>query len=119
MVCMPEITVPGSSRQLFLSLAQVAGNGLLSPQQDWYMNWRYRHPRIDTCTELQNDVFDTEMENAFLRMIEKQTSTRKAKTSMTKYRHAWSGLKADLDRARHQLCPLLGHGQQDGVQNTV
>ena len=56
-----------------LSLAQVAGvMAALSPQQDWYMNYDIGIRVIDTFLNRQNDVFDTEMENAFLRMIEKQ-----------------------------------------------
>ena len=56
-----------------LSLAQVSGvMAALSPQQDWYMNYDIGIRVIDTFLNRQNDVFDTEMENAFLRMIEKQ-----------------------------------------------
>ena len=63
-----------------LSLPQVAGvMAALSPQQDWYMNYDIGIRVIDTFLNRQNDVFDTEMENAFLRMIEKQTNPKQQK----------------------------------------
>ena len=58
----------------------------LSPQQDWYMNYDIGIRVIDTFLNRQNDVFDTEMENAFLRMIEKQTTRNNRKSWLIRYR---------------------------------
>ena len=80
-----------------------------SPQQDWYMNYDIASASEDNR---QNDVFDTEMENAFLRdrKADERTGVKILADQIPSMPHSGHRLSEALfpPEARRHLCPLLG-----------
>jgi len=72
--------------QYSLSLEAVAGvMASLSPQKDWYMNYDLGVRTIEIVMNQQDTVFDADMRQAFVDMIENKDAKRSAKSKKELY----------------------------------